>query len=166
VKAALDAERLPLIAAAWNTGERNVTELARLAGVTRDTVYADLRTLGIDYKSKGDDPRVMRILEAVIALNQALPRDASGLDWATPARLDEPITRTLAALATGAGPDLVPAVTAVLDADIAPEDRATLKPQLDELAAALSAYQNPPKAPFTRAMQGQPAGRLKEVADE
>jgi hypothetical protein len=39
-----------LVAAAWRAGCTNVAELARNAGVSRDTVYADLTCQGIDYR--------------------------------------------------------------------------------------------------------------------
>jgi hypothetical protein len=41
-----------LVAAAWRAGERNVAELARAAGVSRDTIYADLAGQGIDYRDR------------------------------------------------------------------------------------------------------------------
>lgn len=44
--------RSSYVAAAWRAGERNVSELARLAGVGRDTIYADLRDEGIDYRAE------------------------------------------------------------------------------------------------------------------
>jgi AcrR family transcriptional regulator len=44
----LPQERADLVAEAWRSGLRNVAELARDADVSRDTVYADLRSRGID----------------------------------------------------------------------------------------------------------------------
>jgi transcriptional regulator of acetoin/glycerol metabolism len=44
----LTAERAAAIATAWLAGETNVAKLAREAGVSRDTVYADLRSQGIE----------------------------------------------------------------------------------------------------------------------
>ena len=44
----LPQERADLIAIAWRCGMRNVRALARFAGVSRDTVYADLRDRDID----------------------------------------------------------------------------------------------------------------------
>ncbi|MEU7802685.1 hypothetical protein AB0B10_25835 [Micromonospora arborensis] len=41
-----------LIADAWHAGCRNVAELARTAGCSRDTVYADLTAQGIDYSDR------------------------------------------------------------------------------------------------------------------
>ncbi|WP_410659526.1 hypothetical protein [Amycolatopsis sp. lyj-112] len=41
--------RAELVALAWNSGVRNVAELARVTDVSRDTIYADLRKHGIDY---------------------------------------------------------------------------------------------------------------------
>jgi hypothetical protein len=44
----LPADRADLLAAAWWAGTRNVAELARAADTARDTVYADLRSRGIE----------------------------------------------------------------------------------------------------------------------
>src|SRR5215831_12324534 len=44
----LPGDRARLLAAAWHAGARNVRELARLADISRDTVYADLKSSGID----------------------------------------------------------------------------------------------------------------------
>jgi DNA-binding transcriptional ArsR family regulator len=44
----LPTDRVELLALAWHTGNRNIQELARRANVSRDTVYADLRTAGIE----------------------------------------------------------------------------------------------------------------------
>ncbi|MEN3308912.1 MAG: hypothetical protein V7603_5114 [Micromonosporaceae bacterium] len=44
-----------LVAAAWRAGVRNVAELTRAAGVrARDTIYADLTAMGIDYTRRED----------------------------------------------------------------------------------------------------------------
>lgn len=49
------AARPRLVAAAWRAGVRNVAELARAAGVrARDTIYADLTAMGIDYTRRED----------------------------------------------------------------------------------------------------------------
>ncbi|MFE0453066.1 hypothetical protein ACFW2D_17630 [Streptomyces sp. NPDC058914] len=56
----LSADRADLMAAAWWSGHRNVTELARSADVSRDTAYADLRSRGIEPRDKAAaavDPR-------------------------------------------------------------------------------------------------------------
>lgn len=44
----LPSERAELMAVAWHCGERNVAGLARTADVSRETVYSDLRSQGID----------------------------------------------------------------------------------------------------------------------
>ncbi|MFF4531521.1 hypothetical protein ACFY1P_19910 [Streptomyces sp. NPDC001407] len=44
----LPADRAALVAAAWRTGNRNIAELAHVADVTRDVIYADLRSHGIE----------------------------------------------------------------------------------------------------------------------
>jgi hypothetical protein len=41
-------QRARLLVAAWRAGERNVRELARIADVSRQTIYDDLRSQGID----------------------------------------------------------------------------------------------------------------------
>ncbi|WP_406314570.1 hypothetical protein OHA77_39800 [Streptosporangium sp. NBC_01639] len=41
-----------LTAAAWRAGTRTIASLARAAGVSRDTVYADLASEGIDYRDR------------------------------------------------------------------------------------------------------------------
>ena len=48
----LSEDRADAVAAAWRTGTRNVAELARLARVSRDTVYADLAARSIDVGSR------------------------------------------------------------------------------------------------------------------
>lgn len=53
----LPAERADLMAAAWWAGHRNVNELARAAGgVSRTTVYKDLRVRGIEPTDKAVTP--------------------------------------------------------------------------------------------------------------
>ncbi|WP_329456227.1 hypothetical protein [Streptomyces sp. NBC_01497] len=51
----LSEDRADAVAAAWRTGTRNVAELARLARVSRDTVYADLAARAIDLDSRERD---------------------------------------------------------------------------------------------------------------
>lgn len=41
-------ERATLLATAWCAGGRNIRELSRMAGVSRQTVYTDLRSQGVD----------------------------------------------------------------------------------------------------------------------
>ena len=52
--------RPQVLVGAWRRGERNVAKLAKALGVSRDTVYADLREQGIDYRDRKspveDDP--------------------------------------------------------------------------------------------------------------
>ncbi|GAA0813133.1 hypothetical protein [Spirilliplanes yamanashiensis] len=47
-------ERADLVAAAWGSGIRNVAELSRIARVSRDTIYADLRARGIDPSQRAE----------------------------------------------------------------------------------------------------------------
>ncbi|MEV6762121.1 hypothetical protein AB0N16_16020 [Streptomyces sp. NPDC051105] len=51
----LSEDRADAVAAAWRTGTRNVAELARLARVSRDTVYADLAARAISPGSRGQE---------------------------------------------------------------------------------------------------------------
>lgn len=51
----LASDRADLMAAAWRAGGRNVAELGRSAGVSRDTVCSDLRSRGIDPRNKHGD---------------------------------------------------------------------------------------------------------------
>ncbi|MBC2879808.1 MULTISPECIES: hypothetical protein [Streptomyces] len=44
----LPTERADLVVTAWRAGARTVAELARVADVSRDVIYSDLRTAGID----------------------------------------------------------------------------------------------------------------------
>ncbi|GAA1983498.1 hypothetical protein [Amycolatopsis minnesotensis] len=56
----LPTDRAELLALAWYTGNRNVAELARLADISRDIVYADLKSAGIDVADRAaavDVPR-------------------------------------------------------------------------------------------------------------
>jgi hypothetical protein len=52
----LPGDRARLLAAAWQAGARNIRELARLADVSRETVYADLRSSGIDPRDRSGQP--------------------------------------------------------------------------------------------------------------
>lgn len=45
-----------LIAAAWRAGVRNISSIARAAGVSRDTIYSDLAVEGIDYRDRTAAP--------------------------------------------------------------------------------------------------------------
>ncbi|MET7996962.1 hypothetical protein ABZU76_39415 [Amycolatopsis sp. NPDC005232] len=51
----LSSDRADLMAVAWRTGTRNVAELARVARVSRDTVYADLAARGVDPGKRDDE---------------------------------------------------------------------------------------------------------------
>ncbi|TMZ71231.1 hypothetical protein EMG21_27595 [Klebsiella pneumoniae] len=53
---ALATDRAELMAAAWRAGERTIALLARHAAVSRDTVYADLRSQGIDPTDRSTRP--------------------------------------------------------------------------------------------------------------
>ncbi|GAB1646862.1 hypothetical protein [Krasilnikovia sp. MM14-A1259] len=50
--------RQRLLAAAWRAGVRNVAELSRTAGVSRDTVYEDLRRESIDPTKRSTMPTI------------------------------------------------------------------------------------------------------------
>lgn len=47
-------QRAVLLGGAWRAGERNIRELARIADVSRQTVYDDLRAQGIDPREDRD----------------------------------------------------------------------------------------------------------------
>jgi hypothetical protein len=49
--------RVQKVAEAWNAGYRNVSQLARTMGVSRDAVYTDLEKAGIDVKADRTHPR-------------------------------------------------------------------------------------------------------------
>ncbi|MFJ2203316.1 hypothetical protein [Streptomyces violaceusniger] len=55
--------RAHLIAAAWRAGTTNITALAEAARVTRPTVYADLRSEGIDPDHRPKGSNMITILE-------------------------------------------------------------------------------------------------------
>ncbi|MGW1540172.1 hypothetical protein ACWCPM_07950 [Streptomyces sp. NPDC002309] len=50
----LASDRADLMADAWRAGTRSVAELARLARVSRDTVYADLSARSVDVSKRGE----------------------------------------------------------------------------------------------------------------
>ena len=52
----LSSDRADLVAEAWRTGTRNVAELARLARVSRDTVYADLASRDVTVGKRQVEP--------------------------------------------------------------------------------------------------------------
>jgi hypothetical protein len=52
----LSSDRADLVAEAWRTGTRNVAELARLARVSRDTVYADLAARDVTVGKREPEP--------------------------------------------------------------------------------------------------------------
>lgn len=64
-------ERADLVAAAWRSGSRNIAELARLARVSRDTIYADLKARSIDTSARAQDP-----IGAEAALNELLKAES------------------------------------------------------------------------------------------
>ncbi|MFD8627892.1 hypothetical protein ACFV4E_29120 [Streptomyces hygroscopicus] len=73
-----------LVAAAWAKGVRNISQLSRIARTTRDTVYADLRSQGIDYRKQGhfyrpvdflDPTAVEQATEQAVAAWGEAPRD-------------------------------------------------------------------------------------------
>jgi AcrR family transcriptional regulator len=51
-RAAIEGLRPRVTGRAWRHGERNVARLAKALGVSRDTVYADLRDQHIDYRDR------------------------------------------------------------------------------------------------------------------
>lgn len=53
--------RSELVAAAWHAGETTISTLAAVAGVTRQTIYDDLRSQGIDYTQRRKGPTMITI---------------------------------------------------------------------------------------------------------
>ncbi|MBF9068174.1 hypothetical protein [Streptacidiphilus fuscans] len=152
-RANMEPERQQLVVNAWNVGARTIAELARAAGVTRDTVYSDLRAAGIDYSNKDYDPRLTRLVKAVAQMAMAFNPDTK-IGVQTRADYGPAMAEAAALLVHFQGPDLVGAVGRVLSlSPHGPEDQAMLKPQIDELAAAYSAYLNPLTAPIQRVMR-------------
>lgn len=78
---AIDGLRPRMTGRAWRHGERNVARLAKALGVSRDTVYADLREQHIDYRDRKapvtlvEDDRLdyefvsERVVDAMVAAN-------------------------------------------------------------------------------------------------
>ncbi|MEV4212561.1 hypothetical protein [Micromonospora sp. NPDC049662] len=52
-------DRPTLVAACWRAGNRNISELARIAGVGREAIYADLRAKGIEPTRTREEPPTM-----------------------------------------------------------------------------------------------------------
>jgi len=159
-RAALDEDRPALMAGAWQAGVRSVAALARAAGISRDTVYADLRRQGIDYFNRDQDPRLTRLVRAVAALAMQFqpghPFSRETLAAFTPA-----LGEAAALLVSFQSPELVEAVEKVLAVSYASRDEQYLGSYLAELRAALDDYlRSPAIPPFKRVMRGRPAGRL------
>lgn len=138
-RAKLDEDRPVLMAAAWNVGARSIAELARTAGVTRDTVYADLRRQGINYHHRSQDPRLTRLVQAVAALAMQF-NPGNSLSRETAAAFGAPLSEAAALLVSFQGPDLVEAVRKVLGVIYENGDEHYLGPYVEELHAALEGY--------------------------
>jgi AcrR family transcriptional regulator len=81
---AIDGLRPRVTGQAWRHGERNVARLAKALGVSRDTVYADLRDQHIDYRDRNAPVRPdggglpeyeyvnERVVDAMVAANAVL----------------------------------------------------------------------------------------------
>ncbi len=98
-----------LTAAAWRAGTRTIASLARAAGVSRDTVYADLAAEGIDYRDRtaiGEEIVTTRteggyLLQVVIKSYGVLHREPPGDEVALAVNLtsalrnppDDPVVR-------------------------------------------------------------------------
>ncbi len=133
-------ERSRLIAEAWTAGTRSVTLLAETAGVSRGTVYSDLRASGINPSNKDQDPALTRLMRAVARLamqfNSGNPFTAETLVSYGP-----PVTAAAALLVAFEDAELVRAVRAILAA--APHgdrDTALLAEYVTELRDALDQY--------------------------
>ena len=160
-RATLEEDRPVLMAAAWEAGARSIAELARAAGVSRDTVYADLRRRGIDYYNRDQDPRLTRLVQAVAAL--AMQFNAGNpFSWKTAAAFGPPLSEAAALLASFQGPDLIEAVRKILAVTYGNGDEHYLGPYLGELRAALDDYLTVPATvpPIKRILRGRPAGHV------
>ena len=153
------------MAGAWSAGTRNVRELARLAGVTRDTIYSDLRRRGIDPADRTSLPP----LPAYAPLNAAVLRELAVQVGATagPAVLtdfSEPLAQ--AAFATHMALDHISALAGPMgeDAELRParvEDLAFQGDPLRRQAHALWAA-----VEDTQVVVARTAQRRAEMADE
>jgi hypothetical protein len=93
----LSSDRADLVAEAWRTGTRNVAELARLARVSRDTIYADLASREVTVGKREVEPIGSLVgrgeplradsVRAVGQIADAVTRPAFGYDP------EEPVTR-------------------------------------------------------------------------
>jgi DNA-binding phage protein len=157
-RAKLEEDRPVLMAGAWNAGARSIAELARAAGVSRDTVYSDLRGQGIDYSNRSQDPRLTRLSQAVAALAMQFAA-GNPLNFKTAAAFIPVVGEAVAATTA---PGLVDAVRKVLAVTYGSGDEYYLGQYLEELRAALDDYLEPPAAvsPIKRILGGRPAGHL------
>ncbi|MEV7993921.1 hypothetical protein AB0O67_18985 [Streptomyces sp. NPDC086077] len=90
----LASDRADRVADAWRTGTRSVAELARLARVSRDTVYADLAERGIEVSKRGEpvagpltgrgEPLDAESVRAIARIADAVTRPAYVHDPADP----------------------------------------------------------------------------------
>jgi len=160
-RAKLEEDRPVLIAAAWKAGAHSIAELARTAGVSRDTVYSDLRGQGIDYYNRNQDPRLTRLVQAVAALAMQF-NPGNPFNFKTAAAFGPALSQTAALLVSFEGPDLVDAIRKVLAVTYGNGDEYYLGPYLDELRVALDDYLTAPAAvsPIKRILRGRPAGYM------
>ncbi len=160
-RAKLEEDRPVLMAAAWKAGARSIAELARSAGVSRDTVYSDLRGQGIDYYNRNQDPRLTRLVRAVAALAMQF-NPGNPFNFKTAAAFGPPLSEAAALLVSFEEPDLVDAVRKVLAVTYGNGDEYYLGPYLDELRAALDDYLTAPTAasPIKRILRRRPAGHV------
>jgi len=138
-RAQLEEDRPALMAAAWEAGARSVAELARSAGVSRDTVYADLRRKGINYHNRDQDPRLARLVRAVAELAKRFFSPGNPFSQETIAEFGPAMGGAASLLVSFENPELVRAVRGVLAASCGDVER-YLGPYLDELRAALDDY--------------------------
>lgn len=124
------AERAALVASAWQAGERNLRELARIGDVSRTTIYDDLRGQGIEPAVDRDAPR--EIPKPTLLTHEVVSDLAERMAAALLPSMVGPVTEPLAAAAWTAQ-QVIATIGRLLDpkppADF---DRATW---LDSLAA-------------------------------
>jgi hypothetical protein len=123
----LPADRARLLAAAWHAGERTIRELARVADVSRDTVYADLKAEGVDPTDRAGPPQRPRYAPLRHAEVSELAEQAAAV--LTPAMLTE--TPDPLASAAWQAHIVLSRIATLLDPQLPAQDRATL---IDDLA--------------------------------
>ena len=138
-RAALDSSRQTLVVAAWRAGEHNVAELARAAGVARDTIYSDLKEADLVVLNK--DPAITGVIQALTQVVMAF-NPGNGFDGRTVSRLGGPVLFAANTMKNGTTQELCATVRDILDAPPpAPGDVGNIGPLLANLRDQFRAYE-------------------------